>query len=533
MKNSMRALLTGFFHETNTYVPAGDLSYFTRSQGQELIDNNRGANTPFGGYIDFCENNAIEMVGGVHYLGNPCGLVSRQDYQTMKNDILDAARNAGDIDFLMLWMHGAACVEGLDDPEADTVQSLKEILGDDVTVLMLGVDLHGKCSDALNQLCDWFSAVHTYPHVDYAERTRQCLAYLPGVLDGSITPSSHVEFLPLIFPPATTMGDGIGAKILARIKQLVDRGDILDVSYLHGFPYADHPFTGGFVVVITDNDPVLAESEARDLAQWIWGFRQVLNEPVMAIEEAVQATAGELRLRGSSKQRPRLALDTLDSDTAAQELSVREAKEAAWGFVPDWDAKPIVLFDAGDNPGGGTIARSTHLLRRLMEENIERCVFLGLCDPVVASAAHAAGVGAVIDVELGGGDELLGAPIKAKAYVKTLADGRTMNRLVAAGVRFDVGLVARILIGPMEIIVNSNPWQGFDNAQALIGGVDVMDYDVVALKSSAHFRAYFESRASKIFPADGPGGTTGELNTFKPTRLRGPVYPFDLETRYP
>jgi len=75
MKKKLRALLTGFFHETNTYVPPGELSYFTRTAGQNLIDQNRGANTPCGGYIEFCEKNDIELVGGVHSLGNPCGRI--------------------------------------------------------------------------------------------------------------------------------------------------------------------------------------------------------------------------------------------------------------------------------------------------------------------------------------------------------------------------------------------------------------------------------------------------------------------------
>lgn len=533
MKRQLRALLTGFFHETNTYVPAGDLSYFTRNEGQELIDQNRGANTPFGGYIDFCEKNDIELVGGVHYLGNPCGLVSLKDYQTMKDDIMDAAKKAGDIDLLMLFMHGAACVEGLPDPEADTVKGLKEILGDDVTVVILGMDLHGKCSDELNSLCDWVSSIHTYPHVDYFARTEECLVYLPGVLDGTIKPACYVEYLPLVFPPAPTMGDGVGTEILARLKALNARADLLDVSYMHGFPYADHEFTGGFVIVITDNDLELAEKEAKKMAEWIWSHREALNEPLVAIEAAVQATVHELQQREDYTPRPKVNLDNLANDKATQDAAIAEAKETSWGFVPEWEHKPIIIFDAGDNPGGGTAACSTFLVRRLMEENIERTVFLGLCDTKVAKQAHEAGVGAVIDIELGGGNEVTGPPIKAKAYVKTLSEGRTMNRCVMAGQRFDVGLVTRIIIGSMEIIVNSNPWQGFDNAQALIGGVDVNDYKVVALKSSAHFRAYFSPRASKIFAADGPGGTTGNLNIFKPTKLRGPLYPFDSETRYP
>lgn len=533
MAKRLRALLTGLFHETNTYVPPGDLSGFPRTVGQDLIDQNRGANTPHGGYIDFCDKNNIEVVGGVQYLGNPSGQVSNKDYQTMKADIMNSAKKAGEIDLLMLWFHGAACVEGLLDPEVDIVKGLKEILGNDVKILSLAMDLHGKCSDAFNRLCDWVSCVHTYPHVDYFERAQHCLKHVPGILDGSIKPTCYVEFLPLIYPVATTMGDGVGSKILASLKKAIVKPGILDISYMHGFPYADHEFTGGFVIVTTNNDLALAEKEAKEFARWVWDQREALNKLPMIIEDAVQATLHELQKDEAYKARPKVDLDKLAHDQATQDAAVEEAKEISWGFVPDWNHKPIIIADVGDNPGGGTAACSTHLLRRLMEENIERTIFLGLCDPVVAKKAREAGVGAVIDVELGGGSELLGAPVKAKAYVKTLADGHTMNRFVLAGMRYSVGLVARIIIGSMEIVVNSVPWQGFDNAQALIGGVDVNDYKVVALKSSAHFRAYFTRISDKIFLADGPGGTTGLLNTFHPKHLRGSIYPFDLKAEYP
>jgi len=41
----------------------------------------------------------------------------------------------------------------------------------------------------------------------------------------------------------------------------------------------------------------------------------------------------------------------------------------------------------------------------LKDENIDRTAYIGLCDPKTAKKAHEAGVGAVIDVEMGGGSQ--------------------------------------------------------------------------------------------------------------------------------
>lgn len=541
MAKKLRALVTGLYHETNTYVPYGGFKFFTRTEGDGTLKAYRGSNTPFGGYIGYCESNDIDLVGGVMYLGNPTGLIPQTDYQKMKTDIMDVAKKAGDIDLLFVWYHGAACVEDLQDPELDLTTELKKILGDDIKIFLLAMDLHGKCSPGLNEMCTWVSSVLTYPHIDYLDRANFVLKNLPKVLDGTIKPTSYVEYIPLTFPPATTLGDTPGAKIMAHMNELNARADLLDASFLNGFPWADHHYTGAYAIVVTDNDPALAEKEAKALAKWVWDMREDLNAPDMTIDEAMVNTRKKLTEMGTCKNRPKVDLDKLATDKATQDASVAEAKDTSWGFIPDWTHKPIVVYDAADNPGGGTLGRNTWLMRRLMEENFDRTLFLDCTDTVVAKKANAAGIGAIIDIELAGGPDVsgpegqsvVGPPVVAKAYVKNLSDGHTKNRVVLAGMAFDVGLTAHLIIGSFEIIVTSNPWQTFDNAQALIGGCDIADYKVIAIKGSAHFRAYFTPRAEVIFPADGPGPTADALRTFHPIHLRGPVYPFNLDTKYP
>jgi len=535
MTEKKRALMTGLFHETNTYVPPGGMEQFTRYAGLSALDQFRNTGSVCGGYIDFCEKNEIEVVPtGVIYFGNPCGLILKDSYQAMKQDILNGVREAGRLDLVMLFFHGAAFAEGVDDPEGDIVRSIRDILGKDVVIVALGMDLHGKYSEKFDGLVNWVSCVHNYPHTDFHERVLECMEYIPRVMNGSIHPARHVEYLPLVAPSTTTMGDGIGAKIRARIKEIQKKPGILDFCYFYGFPFGDSRYMGGYVVATTDNDLTAAKSEAQEFARWVWSLREQLNQRSMTIEEAVQAAVQQLKADGHYRERPRVDLDKLASDDVTRDASITRAKEWAYGFVPDADLKgPVVIHDTADNPGGGTAGRSTHLLRRLMEENPERTLFFGICDPGVAKKAHVAGVGGVIDIELGGGGEFDGEPVKAKALVKTLSDGRLTTRSVFVDTRYDVGPTARIIVGDFEIIVTSAPYQAFDNTMALLGGVDLRDYRIVALKSSTHFRAYFTPMARSIITADGPGGSSGIITTFKPTHMRMPVYPFNPDATYP
>lgn len=526
-----RALLTGLFHETNTYVPSGSEHQFYNFKGNALIELFRGTDTVSGAYIDFCEKHSIEIVPtGSMYLGNPCGLIGNKFYKKMKEDIIEGVKNAEKLDIVMLYFHGAAVVEGIDDPEADLVRDIRLIVGNDIKIVALGLDLHGKCSKELDSLCDLVSCVHKYPHIDFREKVESGMRILMDWLEGNIEPKRHVEYLPLLFPPCSTMM-GVGADILNKIQSMYEDSGILDVSYFHGFPYADTRFAGGYVVVTTNGDYKKAEYEAKSLANWIWSQREILNKPSMSVPEAIDEVKSVLASYGRDTKNDKIDLERLEKDAIYRADMIEIAKETNWGFVPDITfGKPIIIHDTADNPGGGTSGRSTHLLRALMEENIEKTLFFGICDPVTAKKSHEAGVGSIISIELGGGG-INGKPLKADAIVKTLSQGCLTSRAVAVGQRFDVGLVARLLIGKFEIVVTSEPWQGWDNTIPLLGGVDFRDYRVVALKSSAHFRAYFTPESRCIITADGEGGSSGLITTFKPTTFKT-VFPFDKNTVY-
>ena len=113
------------------------------------------------------------------------------------------------------------------------------------------------------------------------------------------------------------------------------------------------------------------------------------------------------------------------------------------------DHTPIVIGDAADNPGGGAPGSGTHLLRALMETNgLGKVAFISIHDPETAQAAVVAGVGATIDVCLGGKfDSMAGEPIETKAYVKSISDG---NEFVRGGTAF--GIPYRSLMFPEPLV---------------------------------------------------------------------------------
>jgi microcystin degradation protein MlrC len=119
-----------------------------------------------------------------------------------------------------------------------------------------------------------------------------------------------------------------------------------------------------------------------------------------------------------------------------------------------------------------------------------------IVDADVAAQAHSAGCGATVQISLGGKyDDLHGAPIETRAYVKSLSDGRLMMQAMSKG----SPTVARpngrgSSSTASTCIVASRRSQTFDPEPFLAVGIDVNRYRIVALKSSNHFRAGFKGR---------------------------------------
>jgi microcystin degradation protein MlrC len=198
------------------------------------------------------------------------------------------------------------------------------------------------------------------------------------------------------------------------------------------------------------------------------------------------------------------------------------------------DRGPVVINDTSDNPGGGSPGDSTHLLRAILDAGLEGACYAFIYDPQTAALAHDAGIGATIRVRLGGKtDDLHGAPIEAEAYVKTLTDGRfRLTTPMGRGMAVDLGPSARLVIGGVDIIVASERNQVLDDEVFLLHGINVRSRRIVALKSSAHFRAGFRDLAAAIITADAPGATTLHLEHFDHRRIRRPIWPLDPETTY-
>ena len=126
---------------------------------------------------------------------------------------------------------------------------------------------------------------------------------------------------------------------------------------------------------MTDSDAELAQQLADELAHWIWDRREVWQRKSLSATSAL------------------------------------EQGEAANRY-------PIILADQGDNTGGGAPGDGTEILRLFVERDLPQAAVLYMVDPDAVATAKEAGMGATIDVEVGGkSDPMLGPPVPLQAEV--------------------------------------------------------------------------------------------------------------------
>ena len=188
-----------------------------------------------------------------------------------------------------------------------------------------------------------------------------------------------------------------------------------------------------------------------------------------------------------------------------------------------------VVNESSDNPGGGAPGDGTHLLREMLKRDLPGSVFGYLYDPEVARAACAAGPGKRIDCLLGGkSDKRHGAPIALTgALVKQVSDGVfTVKNPMGEGGTVKLGPTALLSVGNVGIIVSEGRVQTLDDGPFETVGVDWRQMHIVALKSSQHFKAWWQGRADAIIPCDSEGIHSADLGIFEYKYLNKSYYPF-------
>jgi microcystin degradation protein MlrC len=491
-----RIAIGGLHHETNSFAPQpATFARFEEADGwpplsrrHAIFANTAGANLAVTGFVDAARIAGHELVPLVWANACPSGPVTRDAFERLAAMMLDDLKAAGPLDALFLDLHGAMVTEHLPDGEGELLRRLRQLVSG--LPIVAALDLHANVSEAMVGLSDALVAYRTYPHVDLAATGARCLPLVERLVAGRPMAKAwrRIDFLIPLPWQCTTIEPG--RTLYGQLEALEAEG-VLAASICTGFPAADTPVCGPSVLAYAP-DQAMAEAAAERLAA--------------AFRAAEGRFAGRLW---------------------APDEAVRHAR--AHG-----DGRLVILADTQDNPGGGGSSDTTGLLEALVEARAEEALLALLCDPEAASAAHAAGEGAILpDLPLGGRHGPRGVrPVVGGFEVLRLGDGRfTATGPMYGGNRMDLGPMAllRSLAAPgVEVAVSSRRLQAADRAILHHLKVEPAKKRILALKSSVHFRADFQPLAAEVLVVAAPGVVTADpsalpFRQLPPTMRRRPL----------
>lgn len=479
----MRVLVAGFQHETNTFshTPAG-FDNFVNGEGFPALRRGEGVfeleavNIPMGGFLAAMREHEYSTVPVIWAAASPSGPVTRDAYERITGEILDAARETLP-DAVYLDLHGAMVAEHYDDGEGELLARLRAIVGP--VPIVVSLDLHANVTDQMMATADAMVAFRTYPHVDMADTGKRAAQLLVRLINGETLHRSSRK-IPFLIPTNAQCTDVEPARtVYERLDTSVGNGTCL--SFAAGFPATDFPECG----------------------PTIWGH----GGDRTTVAEAVDQLYDEI-----VSQEAQWQVTLLDPAEAVAE-ACRLAKTATG---------PVLIADAQDNPGAGGDATTTGMLSALVDAGVDDAVLASICDPSAALAAHDAGVGATVTLSLGGNADIPGTgPFEGTFVVESLSDGRCrFEGSMMHNNEVDSGPSGCLRIGGVRVGVTSRKAQIMDRAQLRMLGITPEDHEIVVVKSSVHFRADFEPIAAAVLVAKAPGPMAAEPADLPWRRLR-------------
>lgn len=521
----MRFAILGISHETNTFsrVPATYEEFEKRvmARGDEIIKLFAESDYTIAGYLQAAEELGFETVPLMYARTGPIGTITKGAYDRISTEMLVMLRDRGPWDGVLIANHGAAVSEEFPDMDAEFTRAVREIVGPGIPV-GITFDMHANISKETVANTTACVVWRTCPHLDTKIRGRKCAELIYRTAMGEINPVQYIEMPPLLVNIVKQFtGEEPMKGLVDDCVEANEREGILDTSIAEGYPYADVEEMGMSWIAISDGDPANAEETAKWMAARAWEKRAELNMPVPSIEEALRM---------------------------AEERYVGPKPEGAENFVPDDGSAlaapepsehshlgPIVLMDVGDNIGGGSSADSTHILKVAKKMGVQRYL-QSLYDPEAVKTCVAAGIGAEIQIDVGGKtDDMHGEPVRVIGTVVSIHGGQyEETRPTHGGGRFyDDGERVRFdTADGMTILLTSVRSGNTAREQMYSMGIRPEDYRVVVAKGVSSPRPAYQPIAAEIILANSPGVTTADLGTFTYKRRRVPLYPFE-EPTYP
>jgi microcystin degradation protein MlrC len=492
----MRIGIIALLHESNTFsCQPTTLSQFREDlylEGEsirsQLVESHHEIGGFFHGLKECGRNGDVTAVPLLAARATPSGIITADTMNTLVANMLRIVSNTPQLDGILVAPHGAAVSQSASDADGYWLSKLRSLVGNALPIIGT-LDAHANLSPAMVQACDALVAYRTNPHLDQRLRGIEAAHLMVRTVRGECQPTMAASFPPMVINIERQCTSEPHLRIHYEFadSQLLQPG-VLSNSILLGFPYADVVEMGAATVVVTDNDAILAQQLSDELASRLWQHRKDFEGQLMDIDTALEVCRSDSRSR-------------------------------------------YCLLDMGDNVGGGSSGDGTSLAAALLARSLGPS-FICLCDPEAVAFCRSAGLGARLQLAVGGKvDDRHGRSLQVDARVRSVHSGHFRETEPRHGgiVEFDQGatVVLETVDRNLTIMLTSRRMVPFSLQQIRSCELDPSQFRILVAKGVNAPLAAYRDVCDKFLRVNTIGSTSADLNQIEYRNRRRPLFPFE------
>lgn len=475
---------------TPTHTTVDTFAQYGLYEGEAVVAKMHDVG-PIGGFFAAAQAEQLDLtpLPVIRGWASASGPLTDDTLAYFEQKVIDGLRGVQPVDGFFFSLHGAAAAENRPDVEGALLAAARYVLGDDVPIVA-PLDHHANITQRMIDLLDGLVAHRTQPH-DPFDTGKRAAHLLFATLRGDVKPTMAWCNIPMLTHQEQFLtACGPMQRWFDRAREMETQPGVISVSPCPMQPWLDVPEGGWSTVVVTNDDLLLAQQVADELAQMAWDMRD----------------------------------DFWIFESVPPEEAVHRAENAAEGLV--------ILSDTGDSVFGGAPGDSTCLLREMLRQGITSTALVPMVDPEVVEIAIEAGQGSEIDVALGGKlASTYNQPVDVTAKVAAIGGGRLQADIIGLE-SFDAGRSVLLEVGPIHVVVSETEGVG-GNHPVVYRQFDVepSEAKMVVMKTASNFQCYADM-TSEIIRVNTPGPTMSHLEQFQWQHVPRPIYPLDELTEW-
>jgi microcystin degradation protein MlrC len=470
--------------ETNSFSPLlttlKEFEWSFLKYGDDILPEAKTSKFQTGGFYKAMTEygrNTVELVPIICAWAQSGGPLSEDTFAHFKAVIEHSLIQHPDLAGIWLSLHGAMGVQSMTDPEGNLLEWLRERVGNEIPI-GVPLDLHANVTQRMVKHATFISAYHTNPHRDHFQTGYKSGKVLIDTVLGKAKPTMAFRKMRLLKGGGYTIDFLQPMRaIFRRMRQMEKIPGVLSVANFPCHIWLDEPELGWSTVVVTNNNPILADQLAKELADLNWSVRKIAHPQPVTPESAIE-----------------------------------KVKQAKFRRL----VGTAILCDVSDIVSAGAPGENTHLIRAILEQAPSLVSYTSIRDAQVAQMAFDQPEGSWLKATIGG-------KLEPRFNRSLDFEGKVIRK-------FESQLTGKVVVLQHEgthIVVSENPNPVMKPQFYQDLGLNLWKADLVTVKNLFPFRYHFLKYNRLTINVLSAGTTNVDVHQLDYKYIPRPIFPLD------